>query len=592
MKLIIREYLASLRERGELDAVIPDLLSQMGMNVFSRPGRGTRQDGVDVAAAGKLEDKTDRVYLFAIKPGNLTRKDWAASGVQDLRPTIVEILDAFIPNRLPTEHRDKEIVICICVGGDFEEQVVPQITGFTKQHERENVSFQLWNGDKLAGHIQKNLLREDLLPRHARSHLRKSIAMLDEPDASYKYFSMLLHALTGDDLKTDKRRVRAVRQISICIWMLNAWGKEVGNIESPYRSSELALLHAWQIASRYVGRRSKAAHAVFAAFFSALGAYENISTEYLHKCVLPHTEKRDGISSAVRASTGLDINLAMFDILGRTALKGIWAYWAASQQDDQLQASRELSLRAYHQCAGSVKAMISNNPALFLPAKDRQAVDISLAVFLLGVDARNWNDIQAWLSELTNRAAFAFEVHGSYPCTLENYGELLERERRRDDQYRQEITNGTILYPLISFWAAIFGFEELYADIAALKEKHFQHCTFQFWYPDELSDEHIYTNSATHGAALTDIPVERPAAELLALAFEECDQHPQFDELSAVKAALWPLVAIACRHHRLPLPLHLFKAFAQVNKTDEDGAHPQYRNATATEVTRLARNAT
>lgn len=538
MKLIIREYLGSLRERGELDAVIPDLLSQMGMNVFSRPGRGTRQDGVDVAAVGKLDDKTERVYLFAIKPGNLTRKDWAGSGLQDLRPTILEILDAFIPNRIPTEHRDKEIVICICVGGDIEEQVVRQINGFTEQNERENVSFQRWNGDKLAGYIQKYLLREDLLPKEARSHLRKSIAMLDEPDASYKYFSMLLRALTGDDLKTDLRRVRAVRQISICIWMLIAWGKEVGNLESPYRSSELALLHAWQIASRYVSRRSKAAHAVTAAFYSALGAHENISSEYLYKCVLPHTEKRDGISSAVRASTGLDINLAMFEILGRTALKGIWAYWAASQQNEQLSPGRELSLRAYHQCAGAIKAMISNNPALFLPAKDSQAVDISLAVFLLGVDQRNWNDIQTWLSELTNRAEMAFETHSGYPCTLDSYSELIDRERRRDDQYRREITNGSILYPLISFWAALFGFKDLYANIAELKEKHFQHSTFQYWYPDELSEEHIYTNSDRHGAALTDIPVERPAADLLALAFEECDHHPQFDELSAVKAGL------------------------------------------------------
>lgn len=44
MKLIIKEYLASLKERDELDAVLPDLLSQLGLNVYSRPARGTRQD--------------------------------------------------------------------------------------------------------------------------------------------------------------------------------------------------------------------------------------------------------------------------------------------------------------------------------------------------------------------------------------------------------------------------------------------------------------------------------------------------------------------------------------------------------------------
>ena len=115
MKLIIREYLASLRERDELDAILPDLLSQLGMNVFSRPGRGGRQDGVDVAAVGKLDGKAQKVCLFAIKPGDLTRRDWARDGVQDLRPSLIEILDAYIPNRLPAEHQDKDVVICICV---------------------------------------------------------------------------------------------------------------------------------------------------------------------------------------------------------------------------------------------------------------------------------------------------------------------------------------------------------------------------------------------------------------------------------------------------------------------------------------------
>ena len=54
MRLIIRQYIAGLKERNELDAVMPDLLSQMGMVVYSRPARGTRQDGVDVAAVGSL----------------------------------------------------------------------------------------------------------------------------------------------------------------------------------------------------------------------------------------------------------------------------------------------------------------------------------------------------------------------------------------------------------------------------------------------------------------------------------------------------------------------------------------------------------
>lgn len=46
MKLVIREYLASLKERDELDAVLPDLLTELGFTVYSRPARGTRHAAV------------------------------------------------------------------------------------------------------------------------------------------------------------------------------------------------------------------------------------------------------------------------------------------------------------------------------------------------------------------------------------------------------------------------------------------------------------------------------------------------------------------------------------------------------------------
>lgn len=89
MKLMIRQYLASLKERGELDALLPDLLSQMGLEVFLKPGVGSRQYGVDVGAFGKLHNESEsKIYLFSVKSGNLDRRDWDSTNPQDLRPSI------------------------------------------------------------------------------------------------------------------------------------------------------------------------------------------------------------------------------------------------------------------------------------------------------------------------------------------------------------------------------------------------------------------------------------------------------------------------------------------------------------------------
>lgn len=92
MKLLLADYVGSLKERGELDAILPDLLSELGFHVISRPAIGAVQRGVDVAAVGKDEDGERKLFLFSVKAGDLTRAEWDA-GLQALRPSLNEILD-------------------------------------------------------------------------------------------------------------------------------------------------------------------------------------------------------------------------------------------------------------------------------------------------------------------------------------------------------------------------------------------------------------------------------------------------------------------------------------------------------------------
>jgi hypothetical protein len=188
MKLILKQYLASLKERSELDAVLPDLLSNMGMNVFISPTRGVKEYGVDIAAIGSIDNNEDKVYLFSVKSGNLTRETWNGNSEQALRPSLDEIQDSFILSRLPPEHKDKPIVICLCFGGDITTAVTQDVAGYERRHTRDNISFENWNGDKLSELIQQHLLKEELLPSSSQALLRKSLALLEEPDRSTKHF--------------------------------------------------------------------------------------------------------------------------------------------------------------------------------------------------------------------------------------------------------------------------------------------------------------------------------------------------------------------------------------------------------------------
>jgi hypothetical protein len=563
MKLIIKQYLASLKERDELDAVLPGLLSQLGLNVYSCPGRGTRQDGVDVAAVGSIDGGTEKVYLFSIKAGDLTRSSWDGDVVQSLRPSLNEILDTYIPNRLPNEHKDKDVVVCLCFGGDIQEQVRPQVEGYIKQNKRDNLTFEEWNGDKLAALILSSFLREDLLPQHARSQLRKSLALLDEPEASYQHFSALIRSLSSTESTKDKDQITAIRQINICLWILFAWARDAGNMESAYLSSELALLHAWKIAKAYSAKTTKAARAVQLAFQSILVVYQQISSQYLGEKILPHTHKRHALSSAVQPSCNLDVNLKLFDVLGRLAIGGIWAYWSTQQVGDDEAEILNRMWEEVQSISVAVKQLISNNPTLLLPVKDDQAIDISIAVLLLFIDSNNHNDIRKWLSELVERATFANQVNSQYPCNLWSYAELLEHPQQNNESYHQEVTSGSILFPMIALCAALLCDNDLYNQVQSIQQKHLSHCNFQFWYPDESSEEHFYTNSDVHGATLSHAGIECSADELMKQAFIECDHSPHFKTLSAVEIGLWPLILVACRHYRIPVPLHLMEGLRE-----------------------------
>ena len=558
MKLIIKEYLSSLKERGELDSVLPDLLSQLGLNVYSRPARGTRQDGVDVAAVGSLDGGPEKVYLFSIKPGDLTRGDWDGNSEQSLRPSLNEIIDAYIPNRLPAEHRGKDIVICIALGGDVREPVRPLVTGFIKENTKSNVTFEEWNGDKLAAYIESSFIQEDLLPEHARSYLRKSLAMLDEPDASYRHFKQLVQLLSKVHTLNDTQHVMAMRQMSICLWILYSWARQEENLESAYRSGELTLLHAWSVFRLHAGNDNKITRAMWDTLVSIFTAYRQICDEFLGVNVLPYADKRHAVSSAVRGSCSLDVNLKLFDLLGRLGVDALWTFWGMQQcAEDESTAGEEMpsEIRIYLE---AIRALINNNPALLSPVKDEQAIDIWIALLALAIDGGNRDFILSWLREMLARARFAYKVHSRYPSILDSYTQLLAHPKSRDEEYRENATSGSILYPLIALWAALLKDEQLYSEVGQMQAL-MPHCTYQFWYPGEHSEDHFYQNSDAHGEALVNPALNTSAEAFLAQVFGECEKTRHYAELSAVKYGWWPLIIVACRHHRLPLPLHTVK---------------------------------
>lgn len=550
MKLLIRDYLASLRERDELDAILPDLLSELDFNVYSRPQRGTSQLGVDIAAVGKDDDGEKKLFLFSVKQGDLTRQDWDGNP-QALRSSLGEILDAYIPHRIPARYKDLKIVICLAFGGDVNEQVREKLTGFIRKNTTSKVTFDEWNGDKIAGMILKGILREEILPKPLRSSFQKAVAMVDEPDVSYEHFSRLAKDLCTAGMASGKARVRAARQLNICLWILFVWARSADNSESPYRASQLALLTAWELLRPTLGSNGRELKALSIVVRQIIELHLTISMEFIEQRVLPYAEILHGISMATGSRSSLDVNLALFEVLGRIGLAGLWLHWIGERSAE---AHKEQTRNSVVQLTQTGLELIRNNPALFLPITDRQGTSIALFLQLWLVSRLDATGVTSWLQEMAYRLTFSIHTRGRYTSSLSDYRDLAEHPHDRSDEYFKEATAGSTVIPLIAAWLHALGATEAVDALSSLAQKELKHCTFQLWLPDTTSEEKLYVGDSSHGRALCGLPLNKGGHQLIATIAEACRMDADLQSLSAIKSGFWPVVMVACHHHQLPVP--------------------------------------
>lgn len=571
MKLLFRSYLASLRERDELDAVLPDLLSELGFLVFSRPGRGTAQAGVDVAALGPEKDGVRELYLFTIKRGDITRDNWNDNTPQGLRQSLDSILDKYLPRIAPKRFDHLKVVVCVVFGGDMVEQVRGDVEGYFERYTTECVRFEEWNGDKLADLLMTGVLREDVMPKAVRSHFQKAVAMVDEPQVAYEHYARLLQAL-AKDATNDKDTVRVARQMYIALWVLYVWARDVDNVESAYLASELLVLRLWDLLRPHLRKKGRARRDLEAVVLHAMRVHWHIANDYLERKILPHTGVRHGLSAACQGRAPADVNLKMFDVLGRLAMSGLWSCWMAERSGDSEVGAKA---RAHAQrMSRAALELIDNNPALALPLQDNHSIELAMCLMLACRSGHGVEKVQHWVVEMAMRYHYTVLSHGRYPCVFTDYARLVAHPAERSEAYRRDATTGSTLLPTMAAVLVASGRTEEITALAGLRSKALEHCTWQLWAPDETSEEHLCTHRVPHGYALTELPLSGNGVDLLDGIDAMLEQAKGFEELSVINTGNWPILLLACRHFRLPVPPQLWRHLLERPKspTSEHGA--------------------
>ncbi len=557
MKLILRQYIADLSERDELDAVIPELLSEIGFNVLSRPARGMRQLGVDVAAVGPDEDDEHhrKLFLFTIKAGDVARRDWNQTQ-QALRPSLEEILDAYIPHRIPEQYQHLPIAVCVCMGGTLAENVQDLWQGFTTQRTTDDLCFRMWNGDRLADLLLSGVLRRELVDPKVESTFQKAVAMVVHPEVSYEFFCSLTDELLSGSL-ADKHGIARLRQVYICLWVLFVWARGAQNLEAPFRASEYAVLRIWGFCRSSIidGTMPGPASDVLR---EALRLHIGIGGEFVGK-IKPYAGRRFALSMAVASQSSVDVNLTLFEQLGRVSLVGLLHHWQVSiavSEDENDGSVDRLRAERDHMLDVAIN-IVNANSILQSPLRDDFAIEVGLFLTLAQA-CDSVERVAGYVVNLAHRLAFALKRRGHFPVTIVDYADLVDHPVSRSDQYFEESTKGSVLYPLLVAWLDELGEKDVRNYLVVSIGENLSHSTQQVWVPDELTDECLWEGKKSHGVGLGSVPLSLEPARYREFLDKLIADHNEFNTLSTTRVGMWPLFLMACRHFRLPLPPHFW----------------------------------
>src|SRR5262249_42545131 len=154
----------------------------------------------------------------------------------------------------------------------------------------------------------------------------------------------------------------------ICSSIVVSWANEGAALESSYLTAELALMRAWEVCRREPRTSGRKSNPFERAFEAVFWRYLQATETYLDKCVLPHTSRAHVLSSLVRSANPVDVNLRLFDVIGRIALAAIWTFWLIHRcRGTDLENTLKKQLQ---KLVTSLAAAIRHNEALWLPLRD------------------------------------------------------------------------------------------------------------------------------------------------------------------------------------------------------------------------------
>lgn len=567
MKLILAQYLRTLKERDEFDRLLPDLLLAMGYVSVSKPQTGIRQYGVDLAAVGiSPEDGVKELLLLIIKRDDIGRSDWD-TGPQSVRQSLNEVLDVYLKTHVEPAHESLRKRIVLTTTGDLKQDTQINWDNYTKEHAA-RASFSFWGGDQIAVLIEQHMLNENIFDAEDRANLRKSLALAGELDYDqkdlYKLFLRQL-GLTGDGSllnQTAKPRdlIKALRIVNLAAQIYAHWSEEEGNVKQALTGIERAMLWSWH---RIHLEDENDRHRYHQELGELWMGYNAAGKRYFEK-LQGHLYVQDGLSGYCRENA--EFSLVVFEQIGMISAIGLCRAWVMAEEQTQ-----QAGLKDAETVADGLAALLQNNLISGSPIFDGHVTDITLGLLLLHSTGYNLQ-AQNWLAELVKRLDYAFKIKRNFPICTDSTDDLVEATVFDDDELRTRLMRTSWLLPTLAAWAVILDRDDLYAVIAKNSKTDYPEICLQLWHPTQDLPKHLYFHMAQYQCGESDAPIHLPdtAQEFRdrMKAILDSTRHNIIESSPAWRQGLPALDFVACRHFRTPVPPFFWFQLLRTNKQE------------------------
>ncbi|ADR62109.1 hypothetical protein HWD96_02480 [Pseudomonas putida] len=557
IQLVLSHYLSGLRERDELDALLPELLQAMGHSVHSRAQVGVNQGGVDVMSTKENAQGQTEVFLFIIKFGNVNRNDFYGTQ-QAISPSIRQAYTEYVRNRLqePLQGLKKRIVLVS--NGILKQDAQSDYSAISKEVAEFSplCSLDFWGMDQLSPYIEEYLFDDALLLGKGKSDLRAALAGLEDTQASFSRFVRFVDdcmAPLEDDMgvSVNTRANRFYKRAAAAGmgWaVLLVWGESECNQKPGVLAGEYLLLRLWS-ESITLGLQ---ADSQFLKRFETLAQLHANSLLRYYERLMPSLLNRRRMLR-YRPDQVLYIDLVC-DELGRlgTTLLLLQA----------LKANPE-TLRAMHGCLVS---FINTHNGCLLPVYDGQAIDLSIAMIaILAVGDKV--STKLLVNECIDRFDIALQRNSIMPVDTDDLDDAMALFAGNEIQ-RSRFFKTTTLVPLLGTMAALLGDHESLDQLTAKIVPKLEGVTKERWFPQKaletLTSSDAYVNAVGISRALTGFrqtPDEEIEASL------KVPSHAASPEDFAWHNTPWEvLMAISARLHRHPLPTWYLAKLARVQQ--------------------------